>query len=195
MSSHVSGVSVDKCFLPLVTRGLTGSTRHNRDILKYREQARLVCVSLSSCTIIFVAATSLEVFTQLVCFSTKKCKQYTVRAHVFSCAQESAFVVRVSCPVVVITGTHSRTRVAQGPNGSRLERIFVSCPKNVTSHRAMSYFTPHLSITPTPGTCTPSLTRPTSFSSDPLLGELQPCADLRQVERLFIGGTPIPHRS
>ena len=148
MSSHVSGVSVDKCFLPLVTRGLTGSTRHNRDILKYREQARLVCVSLSSCTIIFVAATSLEVFTQLVCFSTKKCKQYTVRAHVFSCAQESAFVVRVSCPVVVITGTHSRTRVAQGPNGSRLERIFVSCPKkrhisprNVILHTSLEHFT------------------------------------------------------
>ena len=43
--------------------------------------------------------------------------------------------------------------------------------------------TVHLSNTPTPGTCTPSLTRPTSFSSDPLLGELQPCADLRQLER------------
>ena len=43
----------------------------------------------------------------------------------------------------------------------------------------MSYVTHHLSITPTPGTCTPSLTRPTSLSSDPLLGELQPCADLR----------------
>ena len=53
-------------------------------------------------------------------------------------------------------------------------------PKIVTSHRAMSYVTPHLSIT---GTCTPSLTRTTSLSSDPLLGELQPCADLRQLER------------
>ena len=54
-------------------------------------------------------------------------------------------------------------------------------PKIVTSHRAMSYVTPHLSITP--GTCTLSLTRTTSLSYDPLLGELQPCADLRQLER------------
>ena len=47
----------------------------------------------------------------------------------------------------------------------------------------MSYDTPHLSFTPAPGTCTPSLARPTSLSSDPLLRELQPCADLRQLER------------
>ena len=53
--------------------------------------------------------------------------------------------------------------------------------KIVTSHRTMSYVTPHLSVIL--GTCTPSLTRPTSLSSDPLLGELQPCADLRQLER------------
>ena len=63
-------------------------------------------------------------------------------------------------------------------------------PKIVTSHRAMSYVTPHLSITP--GTCTLSLTRTTSLSSDPLLGELQPCADLRQLER---GSVAEPHPS
>ena len=40
------------------------------------------------------------------------------------------------------------------------------------------------------GTCTPSLTRPTSFSSDPLLGELQPCADLRQLERGSLAEPP-----
>ena len=40
------------------------------------------------------------------------------------------------------------------------------------------------------GTCTSSLTRPTSLSSDPLLGELQPCADLRQLERGPLGEHP-----
>ena len=56
-------------------------------------------------------------------------------------------------------------------------RLCALCLAKVgTSHRVMSYVTPHLSITP--GTCTLSLTRPTSLSSDPLLGELQPCADL-----------------
>ena len=71
----------------------------------------------------------------------------------------------------------SRTCVAQAQHEAL--RI-VSCPKIVTSHRAMSYVTPHVSITP--GTCTPSLTRTTSLSSDPLLGQLQTCADLRQLE-------------
>ena len=52
----------------------------------------------------------------------------------------------------------------------------------------MSYVTPHLSITP--GTCTLSLTRTTSLSSDPLLGELQPCADLRQLERGSLAELP-----
>ena len=65
----------------------------------------------------------------------------------------------------------------------------------------MSFVTPHLSITPTSGICTPSLTHPTSFSSDPLLGELQPCADLRQLERgslaefpSFTGYEPKDHK-
>ena len=52
----------------------------------------------------------------------------------------------------------------------------------------MSYVTPHLSMTP--GTCTPPLTRTTSLSSDPLLGELQPCADLRQLERGSLAELP-----
>ena len=56
----------------------------------------------------------------------------------------------------------------------------------------MSYVTPRLSITPTPGTCTPYLTRPTSRSSDPLLGELQSCADFRKLER---GSLAKPHHS
>ena len=50
----------------------------------------------------------------------------------------------------------------------------------------MSYVTSLMSGTPSPGPCTPSFTviRPTStssFSYDPLLGEIQPCADLRQL--------------
>ena len=58
----------------------------------------------------------------------------------------------------------------------------------------MPYVTPHLSITPTPGTRTPSRKRPTSLSSDPLLGELQPCADVRQLERGSLAETNVPHR-
>ena len=52
----------------------------------------------------------------------------------------------------------------------------------------MSFVTPHLSITP--GTCTPSLTRTASLSSDHLLGQLQTCADLRQLKR---GSFAEPH--
>ena len=54
----------------------------------------------------------------------------------------------------------------------------------------MSHVTLHLRIAPAPGTCTPSLTRPTSLSSDPLLGELQPCADQRQLERVSLAEPP-----
>ena len=62
---------------------------------------------------------------------------------------------------------------------------FVSCPTVYTSPRAVTSL---MSGTPSPGTCTPSLTviRPTSassFSFDPLSGEIQPCADLRQLGR------------
>ena len=105
MSSHVSGVSVDKCFLPLVTRGLTGSTRRNRDILKYREQARFVCVFLSSCTIIFVGGRHRSKCSRNSFASAqKKCKQYTVRAHVFSCGQESC----VCCQSFLSSCSHHR---------------------------------------------------------------------------------------
>ena len=97
-------------------------------------------------------------------------------------------VVTVVLQVTVISPridfTHTR--------GSSTTWSFAHCvlPKIVTSHRAMSYVTPHLSITLTPGTCTPSLTRPTSLSSDPLLGDLQPCADLRQIERGSLAEPP-----
>ena len=59
----------------------------------------------------------------------------------------------------------------------------VSCPKSFTPSRATSYVTPLMSSTPSLGTCTPSFTstRPTAISSDPLPGEIQPCADLRQL--------------
>ena len=46
---------------------------------------------------------------------------------------------------------------------------------------------------PSPGTCTLSLTRPTSassFSYDPLSSEVQPCADLRQFERGSLAELP-----
>ena len=97
-------------------------------------------------------------------------------------------VVTVVLQVTVISSridfTHTR--------GSSATWSFAHCdlPKIVTSHRAVSYVTPHLSITPTAGTCTPSLTRPTSLSSDPLLGDLQPCADLRQIERGSLAEPP-----
>ena len=61
--------------------------------------------------------------------------------------------------------------------GSR-STLFVSCLKTVTPHRAMSYGTRHLSITPAPGTCTPSLSS-TQSSSHPPFSQLRPSADLR----------------
>ena len=81
----------------------------------------------------------------------------------------------------------SRTRVTQAQHGA-LRIVYL--PNIVTSHRAVSYVTSSLSITPTLGTCTPSLTLPTSLSSDPLLGELQICADLRQLERGSLAERP-----
>ena len=81
----------------------------------------------------------------------------------------------------------SRTCAAQAQHEAL--RI-VSCPKsshllrNVIRHTALEHYTWHV--------CTPSLTRTASHSSDPLLGELQPCADLRQLER---GSLAEPHPS
>ena len=88
----------------------------------------------------------------------------------------SEFVVQVA----VISSLVPRTCVAQAEHEVW---YIVSCPKVFTSPRALSYTTPLMSSTPSPGTCTPSftVTRPTSFSSEPLPGEIQPCADLRQL--------------
>ena len=69
----------------------------------------------------------------------------------------------------------SRTCVAQAQHEALRT---VSCPKS--SHLIAECHTSHRILSITPGTCTPSLTRTTSLSSDPLLGRLQPCADLRQ---------------
>ena len=54
----------------------------------------------------------------------------------------------------------------------------MSCFKKLTPHRAMSYLTPHLSVAPTPSTCTPSLSS-TQSSSHPPFSQLQPCAELQ----------------
>ena len=118
----------------------------------------------------------------------QECFEYICRAHVFLMRTLSRLFFRLQSSCHALT---SRTRVAQG---SSTTWSFAYCvlPNFVTSHRAMSCVTLHLSITATPGTCTPSLTRRTSFSSDPLLGELQPCADLRQLERGSLGE---PHPS
>ena len=59
----------------------------------------------------------------------------------------------------------------------------------------MSYVTPLLSIKFKLGTWTLSLARPTSLSSDPLLGELPPCADLRQLERGSLAEPPSLRKS
>ena len=108
----------------------------------------------------------------------------TPTAHTFcSCAFcQRACVLHVTVISSRIDFTHTR--------GSSTTWNFANCVllKNVPSHRAMSCGTPHLSITP--GTSTPSLGRPTSLSSDPLLGELQPCADLRQLERGSLAERP-----
>ena len=101
------------------------------------------------------------------------CNKYTYRPHVFLMRTLSAFLSQLV--VAVVSGcshrvTHLTPRVAQAQH----EVLRIVLPKVVTSHRAMSYVTSHLSIPRTLGTCTPSLTRPTSLSSDPLLGELQP---------------------
>ena len=70
----------------------------------------------------------------------------------------------------------SRTRVAQAQN------------RHISSRNVIRYTSlVHCTYT---YTCTPSLTRPISLSSDPLLGELQTCADLCQLQR----GSPILHR-
>ena len=105
------------------------------------------------------------------------CKQYTVRAHFFfSCS----FCQR-ACPSLLSqlsrSQPHSHALTPRHTRGSR-STLFVFCPKTVTPHRAMSYVTPHLSITPTPGTCTPSLSS-TQSSSRPLFSQLEPCAALR----------------
>ena len=68
----------------------------------------------------------------------------------------------LSQPVVtvvqVVTATLSRTDSTH-TRGSR-STLFVSCPKTVTLHRALSYVTPHLT---TPGTCISSSSSTTVF--------------------------------
>ena len=83
----------------------------------------------------------------------------------------SQFVLQVA----VILSLIPRTRVAQGLTAQAQHEAWniVSFPKVFTSPRAMSCVTSLMSGTPSPGTCTPSLTviRPTSassFSCDPL---------------------------
>ena len=120
------------------------------------------------------------------------CHKYSYRAHVFLMRTLSACLFQLVVTVVLqITVISSRI----DSRGSSTTWSFAYCvlPKIVTSHRAMSYVAPHLSITLTLGTCTPSLTRPNSLSSDPLLGELEPCADLGQLERGSLAEPPIPH--
>ena len=93
-----------------------------------------------------------------------------------------------SCPSGYSHLVHALTSRTCAAQAQREALRILSCPKIVTSHRAMSCDTPHLSITH--GTCTPSVTRPTSPSSDPLRGKLQPCADLRQLERGSLAEPP-----
>ena len=59
----------------------------------------------------------------------------------------------------------------------------VGRPKQFIPSRAMSFVTPLMSGTPSPGTCAPSFptTRPTSTSSDFLPSETNPCADPQEV--------------
>ena len=104
------------------------------------------------------------------------CLQYTVHAHVLLMLILSACLTQPVVIVVQVTATQSRTD-CKHTRGSR-STLFVSCLKTVTPHRAVSYVVPHLSITPTPGTCTPSLSS-TQSSSHPLFSQLQPCADQR----------------
>ena len=118
------------------------------------------------------------------------CNKYTYRAHVFLMRSLSAFLSQYLAKVCSRGSSHlarviPRTRVAQAQHEAW---NIVSFPKVFTSPRAMSYVTSLMSDTPSHGTRTPSLTviRPTSissFSCDPRPGEIQPCADLRQLER------------
>ena len=108
------------------------------------------------------------------------CEHYTVRAHFFSCAFLSACLSQLVVRVVQVhTATWSRTDPTHHAwlKDSR-STLFVSCPKTVTLHRAMSYVTPHLT---TPSTCTPSLssTLSSSHALHPFLSEPKPCADPR----------------
>ena len=92
----------------------------------------------------------------------------TPSAHTFFHAHcQSAFVVQV----VVVTDTHFTSCLVQDE-----ALCIVHCPKVFTPSRAMSYTTPFMSRTPSPGTCTPSFptTRPTSTSCDLLPGEIEP---------------------
>ena len=105
----------------------------------------------------------LFVVEQMVLHCANLCDEYTCRAQVFLMRTLSACLSQPAVTVVLqVTHAHSRLK------GSRLRTGTHHCvlPKIVTSHRAMSYVAPHLSTTPTAGTCTPSVTRPTSLSSD-----------------------------
>ena len=114
-----------------------------------------------------------------------RCSKYTYRAHVFLMRSLSAFLSQSLVTVCSLGSSRvvrliPRTRVAQAQHESW---NLVSCPKVFTSPRAASCVTSLMSGTPSSGACTPSLTviRPTStssFSYDPLPGEIQPCAEL-----------------
>ena len=97
---------------------------------------------------------------------------------ILSACLSQLFVTFVQVASATMSRTDSTHTRGSRPNNLRLKRIFVSCPRFVTSHLSPCR-------TPTPsttlGTCTPSLSiiQPSSPTSHTLFSEFQPCADPR----------------
>ena len=110
----------------------------------------------------------------LISWQSVGCVNSTPSAHTFfSCS----FCQR-ACPTLLSQSLRLQPHChALDPMRGSSSTLFVSCPKS-SPHRGMSHVTHHLSITPTPDTCTSSLSL-TQSSSHPLFSQLQSCADLR----------------